>query len=120
MPHVGIGDPGVLTAVFGGGPVPTLVGLFGLFIGVLVRRTAAALAVLFGILTVVPLIASMLPGRLSANLAEFLPGGAGEQAWKLLHTGPYTLGPWQGLGVLAAYVAATAAAGVVLLRRRDV
>jgi ABC-2 type transport system permease protein len=120
VPHVGLGDPGVLTAAFGGGLYLTLVGLFGLFTGLLVRRTPAALAVLFGILTVAPLIASMLPGRLGANLAEFMPGSAGEQAWKLVHTGPYTLGPWQGLGVLAACVATTAAAGLVLLRRRDV
>ena len=41
--HVGIGDPGVLTAVFGAGLYLTLVGLLGMFIGVLVRHTPAAL-----------------------------------------------------------------------------
>jgi ABC-type transport system involved in multi-copper enzyme maturation permease subunit len=52
--HVVIGDPGVLTAVFGGGLYLTAVGLLGLFIGVLLRRTPGALAALFGILLVVP------------------------------------------------------------------
>jgi len=30
------------------------------------------------------------------------------------------LGPWQGFGVLCAYVAAAALAAFVLIRRRDV
>jgi hypothetical protein len=36
-----------------------------------------------------------------------------------VHSGPYTLGPWQGLGVLAAYVAVAAVAAFVLILRRD-
>jgi ABC-type transport system involved in multi-copper enzyme maturation permease subunit len=117
--HVGIGDPGVLTAVFGGGLYLTLVGLLGLFIGVLVRRTPAALAAVFGLVLVLPVIAGMLSGKIGEQLGEFLPGNAGGEVWKLLHGGAYTLGPWQGLGVLAAYVAAAAVAAFVLVRRRD-
>jgi ABC-2 type transport system permease protein len=118
--HVAIGDPGVLTAVFGGGLYLTLVGLFGLLIGVVVRRTAGALTALFGILVVLPVVAAEVPGTISSNVAEYLPGNAGDQAWRLLHTGAYTLGPWQGLGVLGGYVAATAVAAFVLIRTRDV
>jgi ABC-type transport system involved in multi-copper enzyme maturation permease subunit len=118
--HVAVGDPGVLTAVFGGGLYLTLVGLFGLFIGVLVRRTAGALIALFGILAILPLILSQLPSTLSSRIAEFLPSNAGEEAWKLLHGGAYSLGPWPGLAVVGAYVAATAAAAFVFIHRRDV
>jgi len=118
--HVTIGDPGVLTAVLGGGIYLTLIGLFGLFLGVLVRRTASALIALFVFLLILPVAAAMLPGKLSSNLAEFLPSNAGGQIWKLLPGGAYALGPWQGLGVLIAYVAATAVAAFVLIRRRDV
>jgi hypothetical protein len=117
--HVAIGDPGVLTAVFGGGLYLTLIGLLGLFVGVLVRRTPAALAVLFGLLLVVPVAVAMLPGRIGALVGEFTPSGAGEEIWMLLHGGAYTLGPWQGFGVLAAYVAGAAAAAFALIRRRD-
>ena len=53
--HAGIGDPGVLRAVFGAGLYFTLVGLLGMFTGVLVRRTPAALAALFGLLAVLPI-----------------------------------------------------------------
>jgi hypothetical protein len=116
--HVGIGDPGVLTAVFGAGLYLTLVGLLGLFIGVLVRRTPAALAALFGLLAVLPIVFIEIPGKVTKNLGEYLPD-AGEQAYQLVHSGAYALGPWQGLGVLAAYVAVAAVAAFELILRRD-
>jgi ABC-2 type transport system permease protein len=116
--HVGIGDPGVLTAVFGGGLYLTLVGLLGMFIGVLVRYTPAALAALFGLLAVLPIVFIEIPGKVTKNVGEYMPD-AGEQAYTLVHSGAYTLGPWQGLGVLAAYVAVTALAAFALIRTRD-
>jgi hypothetical protein len=116
--HVGIGDPGVLTAVFGAGLYLTLIGLLGMFIGVLVRRTPAALAALFGLLAVLPIVFIEIPGKITKNLGEYMPD-AGEQAFQLLHNGAYALGPWQGLGVLAAYVAVAALAAVALILRRD-
>jgi ABC-2 type transport system permease protein len=119
VPHASLGDPGVLRAVFGGGLYLTLVALFGLFIGVLIRRTAAALAATFGILLVLPVIASMLPGGIRSNLDKFLPSSAGSQVWQVYHD-PHALGPWQGFGLLALYVAATAVAALILVRRRDV
>ncbi len=116
--HVGIGDPGVLTAVFGAGLYLTLVGLLGMFIGVLVRRTPAALAALFGLLAVLPIVFIEIPGKITKNLGEYLPD-AGENAYTLVHSGAYALGPWQGLGVLAAYVAVAAVAAFALILRRD-
>jgi hypothetical protein len=118
--HVAIGDPGELTAVFGGGLYLTLVGLLGLFIGVLVRRTPAALAALFSLLVVLPILfVNIIPGKITQNLGEYMPGQAGEQAFQLLHGGPYSLGQWQGLGVLAGYVAVAAVAAFALILRRD-
>jgi ABC-2 type transport system permease protein len=116
--HAGIGDPGVLTAVFGAGQYLTLVGLLGMFIGVMVRRTPAALAALFGLLVVLPIVFIEIPGKITKSVGEYLPD-AGEQAYQLLHRGAYALGPWQGLGVLAAYVAVAAFAAFALIRRRD-
>jgi len=86
---------------------------------VLLRRTPAALAALFGILLVSPVAIGLLGGKLSAQLAEFLPDSGGEEIFKLLHSGAYTLGPWQGFAILAAYVAVAAAPAFLLVRRRD-
>jgi ABC-type transport system involved in multi-copper enzyme maturation permease subunit len=116
--HAAISDPGALTAVFGAGLYLTLVGLLGLFIGVLVRRTPAALAVLFGVLAVLPIVLMQIPGTVTKNVGEYLPG-AGEQVFHLLQGGAYTPGPWQGLGVEAAYVALAALAAFAFVLRRD-
>ena len=116
--HAGIGDPGVLTAVFGAGLYLTLIGLLAMFIGVLVRYTPAALAVLFGLLVVLPIVFIQIPGTITKNLGEYLPD-AGQQAFQLVHGGAYALGPWPGLGVLAAYVAVAAVAAFALILRRD-
>jgi hypothetical protein len=110
----------VLAAVVGGGLYLALVGLLGLFTGALLRRTPAALAALFGVLLVLPVAVGMLPGRVGALLGEFMPSTAGSEVWQLVHTGAYTLGPWQGFGVLAGYVSAAGAAALALIRRRDV
>jgi ABC-2 type transport system permease protein len=117
--RAGIGDPGVLKAVFGAGLYLTLIGLLGMFTGALVRRTPAALAVLFGLLAVLPIALILFKGTLAMQLGEYLPRD-GEQAFHLLQGGAYTLGPWQGLGVLAAYVAVAAATAFALTLRRDV
>jgi hypothetical protein len=116
--HAGIGDPGVLTAVFGAGLDFTLIGLLGMFIGVVVRRTPAALAAVLGLLVIPPIVFSQIPGKISKNVGEYMPD-AGGQAYQLLHSGAYALGPWQGLGVLAAYVAVAAFAAFALILRRD-
>jgi ABC-2 type transport system permease protein len=116
--HAGIGDPGVLTAVLGAGLYLTLIGLLGMFTGVLVRRTPAALTALFILLGVLPIALILFKGTLASQLSEYLPR-AGEQAFHLLQGGAYTLGAWQGLGVLAAYVAVAAVAAFALILRRD-
>jgi hypothetical protein len=117
--HAGIGDPGVPTAVFGAGLYLTLIGLLGMFTGVVVRRTPAALAALFGLLVVLPIVVHQIPGKITADVGEYLPG-AGEQAFRqLVHGSANALGRWQGLGVLAAYVAVAGLAAFALILRRD-
>jgi ABC-2 type transport system permease protein len=118
--HASIGDPGVLRAVFGGGVYLLLIGLFGCGLGVLLRRTMAALAALFGILLVLPVAVALVPGDLGARLNEYLPSTAGMEFWTVVRTGNYALGAWPGLAVFALYVVAAGVAALVLLRRRDV
>ncbi len=116
--HAGIGDPGAARAVLGAGLYLTLVGLLGMFTGVLVRRTPAALVALFVLLGVLPIALILFKGTLASQLSEYLPR-AGERVFHLLQGGAYTLGAWQGLGVLAAYVAVAAVAAFALILRRD-
>jgi ABC-2 type transport system permease protein len=112
-----ISDPGVLRAVIGAGLYLTLVGVFGLALGALIRSTAGGIATLFGLLLVLPIIVNFLPGDWSTNINKYLPGSAGQSIMNVLHADD-SLSPWVGFAVFCGYVAlALAAAGVLLVRR---
>lgn len=115
--------PHVLRAVFGAGLYLVGIGLLGMGLGWLLRHTAGAIATLFGILLIVPLLVHFLPDPWPADVTKWLPGGvegtAGVAVWNT-RQGLHSLGPWAGYGVLIAYVAAVLVVGAVMLRRRDV
>ncbi len=59
---VSISEPGVLRAVFGGALYLAAVGLLGIGLGVILRRTAGAVAALVGLLVLAPLVGGV-PSR---------------------------------------------------------
>jgi hypothetical protein len=113
-----LSDPGVLRAVTGGGLYLTLLGLFGLGLGAVIRSSAGAVATLFGVLFVPSLIMTLLPQPWQNTIGPYLPLQAGETIYTVQQqTG--TLGPWAGFGVFSLYAAAALAAGFLLIRHRD-
>ncbi len=66
-----LSDPGVLRAVIGQAVVLTAVALLGASLGFLLRNTAAAIATLFGIVLVLPVV-----GELWTSIAPYLPSNA--------------------------------------------
>ena len=61
---VPISNPGSLRAIFGAALFMTGVGLLGLGCGFIIRNTGGAIAALFGLLLVLPLLAQALPSSL--------------------------------------------------------
>jgi hypothetical protein len=116
---VSISDPGVARVVVGGGLYLTLIGLFGLALGFLLRNTAAGIAAFAAILFVIPPLLNVLPASWDDAVSPYLPSNAG-QAIMQFGSPSHTLGPWTGLGLFAAYTAGLIAAAALLLRRRDV
>jgi ABC-2 type transport system permease protein len=114
-----ISDPGVARVVLGGALYLTLVGLFGLGLGFLLRNTAAGIGAFAAILFVIPPILNVLPTSWDDAISPYLPSNAG-QAIMQFGASAHMLGPWTGLGLFTAYTAAAIAGGAVLLRRRDV
>lgn len=114
-----IGAPGVLRVVIGTALYLTVIGLLGATLGWLLRRGAGALATLFGLLLVLPILGALLPKSWSDVFVPYLPSSLGGD---LLAVQPVTgsLGPWTWFALLCGYVVVLAAAGAVLLRRRDV
>jgi ABC-type transport system involved in multi-copper enzyme maturation permease subunit len=116
---VSLGDPGVARAVLGGALYLATIGLLGLGLATILRRTAAAIATLVGLLLVLPILVNFLPSPWSDDIAKYLPGEAGGAVFHVVQRSSDGLSPWAGFAVLLAYTAVSLVLGAVLLQRRD-
>jgi ABC-type transport system involved in multi-copper enzyme maturation permease subunit len=110
---------GVPRAVLGAALYMTLVGLFAMGLGAIMRNTAAGIATFAGVMFVVPPLISILPSSIANSIDPYLPSNAGEAMMRIGHHA-HTLSPGAGLAVFAGYVVAVIAVAAVLLVRRDV
>ena len=98
-----------------------LIGLFSLGLATAVRDSGASIALLIGLIYIVPLIVQLgvLDPRWERDLEQWSPMNAGMaiQATRDLKSLP--IGPWPGLGVLALWAAGAVLLGGLLLRLRD-
>jgi ABC-2 type transport system permease protein len=113
-----LSDPGVLRAVTGAGLYLAVLGLFGLGLGAVIRFSAGAVAVLFGVLFVPSILITLLPQSWQDTIGPYLPMNAGETIYSV-HRQAHTLQPWTGLGVFCLYAAAALVGGFLLIKRRD-
>jgi len=116
---VSLSQPGVLRAVFGAGLYLTVLGLFALAIGGLIRHTAGAITAVIGMVLVIFPLASLLPSSWGAHVHAYLPTIAGQLITNDKHQSGQLLSPWQGFGVFCAWTALLLIAAIILLDRRD-
>jgi len=114
-----LSDDGVLRSLAGAGLYLALVAVAGVALGVLLRSSAGAIAVLVGVLLILPGLASLLPDSLYDNINPYFPSNAGS-AMYALHQSSDALSPGAGLAVFAGWVALTLAGAAYRLRRTDV
>ena len=111
--------PGVARAVVGGGLYLTVLALLGFGLGVVLRSSAGAIATLFGLLFVPPLLLDLLPDSWKTTVGPYIPMQAGDQVYIATRHEAAALSPWAGFGVFCLYAAATALAGLITVTRRD-
>jgi hypothetical protein len=116
---VSLSQPGVLRAVFGAGLYLTVLGLFALAIGGLIRHTAGAITAVIGMVLIIFPLAGLLPDSWGAHVHAYLPTVAGQLITADKHQSGQLLSPWQGFGVFCAWTALLLIAAVYLLDRRD-
>jgi ABC-2 type transport system permease protein len=119
-PPLSLTDGSVLRAAIGSVLYLALIALLSLGIAALVRDPAAAIGTVLGLLYLSPIIAGVITDPTWHNRIErYAPMNAGlaVQATRNLATLP--IGPWEGLGVLAAWAAAALLTGGAFLRLRD-
>ncbi|MBO2453232.1 ABC transporter permease subunit [Actinomadura barringtoniae] len=114
-----LSSPQALRIVLGVGLYLTVVGLLGTALGVIIRSTAGAIAALFGILLVLPLLGEVLNlTSWGKHITPYLPSNAGGDLLTNMPD-PGSLSPWTGFGLFCLYTAAAMAAAAYLLHRRD-
>jgi ABC-type transport system involved in multi-copper enzyme maturation permease subunit len=115
-----IGDPGVVRAIVGAGLYLTVLGLFALGLGTLIRRTAGAIAAVIGLVLILPGLVNALPSSWQDAISKYLPSLAGQALIGSTRFAPaHQLSPWAGFGVFCGYAVAALVAGAVVLARRD-
>jgi ABC-2 type transport system permease protein len=117
---VSLSQPGVTRAVVGEGLYLTVLGLFALAIGTLIRHSAGAITLVIGLVLVVPGLLSLLDSyNWGAHLHAWFPMVAGGYVTAPHEQAGQLLSPWQGFGVFCVWTALLLACGGYLLQRRD-
>ncbi|MGW7006621.1 ABC transporter permease [Streptomyces sp. NPDC054933] len=113
-----ISNPGVLRAVVGGGLYMALIAMFAMGCAAMLRSPLLSLSILMPFFFLI----SNILGNVSATkkVARYLPDQAGQKIMMVVTRNdgrPY--GPWVGLLIMAAWVAAALLGGYALLKKRD-
>ncbi|MGP3980977.1 ABC transporter permease [Streptomyces sp. KR80] len=114
-----LGDSGVLRAVFGGGLYMGLIAMFSMGVAAMLRSPMLSLGVLMPFFFIISNILGNVDATRKAG--QYLPDQAGSHVMQVVappdDAAPY--GPWGGLAIMAAWVAAALVGGYVVIKRRD-
>ncbi len=116
---VSLGQPGVTRAVIGAILYLTVLGLFAMAIGGLIRHTAGGISIVIASVIVIPPLISLIPGTIANHIHGYWPTVAGELVAQTSQQSGDVLSGWQGFGVFCAWTALLLAACGWLLVRRD-
>jgi ABC-2 type transport system permease protein len=119
-PPLSLADGPVLRAAGGSVLYLALIALLSLGIATAVRDSAAAIGTVLGLLYLPPLAAALVgDADWSRRLQQISPMSAGLVIQDTTELRGLPIGPWAGLGVLAAWAAGALLVGAILLQRRD-
>lgn len=116
---VALDDPGVFRAVTGTALYLTLLAVFSVAVGFLVRSTAAGITFMLAMVLVVAPMVQLIPGRAGEVVHSYLPTEAGMLIGQAKQAPADLLTPWQGFGVFSVWTALVLVLAAVLLKRRD-
>jgi len=113
-------DGPVLRAATGSVLYLVLIGLLSVGVTAVLREAAAAIGVVLGLLYLFPIIVTVIADPdWYRRLQRIGPMTAGLAVQNTVNLGSQPVGPWEGLGILAAWAAAALLAGGLALRLRD-
>ncbi|MDH6119770.1 ABC transporter permease [Kitasatospora sp. GAS204B] len=113
-----LSSAGVVRSLLGAGLYLALVGVIGTALGALLRSIAGGIAMLVGVMMLVPGLALLLPTSWHNDIGPFLPSNAGASMFAVDRQ-PHTLSPGIGLAVIVGWTALVLAAAAYRLVRSD-
>ncbi|MFZ0090153.1 MAG: ABC transporter permease [Solirubrobacteraceae bacterium] len=96
-----------------------LIALLALGVATAIRDTAVSIGAVLALLYLPPLLAQVVADPLRRHIEQIAPMTAGLAIQTTTNLHKLPIAPWAGLGVLAAWAAATLLVAGILLRRRD-
>jgi ABC-2 type transport system permease protein len=119
-PTLSPADASIARAAVGSALYLALIALLSLGIAALVRDSAVAIGLVLALLYLSPIIVQVVSDpRWHNRLQRYTPMNAGLAIQATRNLGSLPIGPWEGLGVLAAWAAGALLAGGAVLRLRD-
>ena len=116
---VSIAHPATLRAAIGSVIYLSLIALLALGVATTVRDTAVSIGIVLALLYVPLLLAQAVSAPLRRHIEQIAPMTAGLAIQATTNLRHQPIGPWAGLGVLAAWTAVCLLIGGLLLQRRD-
>jgi ABC-type transport system involved in multi-copper enzyme maturation permease subunit len=116
---ISLGQPGVTRACVGAVLYLTVLALFSLAVGGLLRHMAAGIATVVALVLVVPPLVSLIPGTIAKHVDGYLPTVAGRLIAQTSQQPDDVLSAWQGFGVFCLWTVVLLAVCGYLLKRRD-
>ncbi len=116
---VALGDSGVARAVFGAGLYLTVLGLFAMSIGAIIRHSAGAITGVIAFVLVLAPLTQLIPGTIGKYIHAYLPSEAGQLIGQAHQQANQVLSPWQGFGVFCLWTAVLLGIAIWLLKSRD-
>ena len=110
--------PGSVRAILGVAGYLTLIGVFAVALGFIIRSTAGGVATLFALLLVLPGLGLLLPSSWEDRILPYLPSNAGSTMFSS-QTAADSLSAGASLLVLLTWVATALAAAALLVTKRD-
>jgi ABC-2 type transport system permease protein len=115
-----LGDGSTLRAAAGSVLYLALIALLSLGVATTVRDSATAIGTVLALLYLFPIIAAAVTDpHWQRHLQQISPMNAGLAIQNTTNLNGLPIGPWDGLGVLAAWAGAAMLAGALTLRLRD-
>jgi hypothetical protein len=119
--HISVSLSGVnvARAVIGAGLYLTVLGLFSMAIGGLIRHTAGAIAGVIAFVIVLEPLSQLIPGTWGNHIHDYLPTAAGRLIYVIRPVSGQVLPAWGGFALFCGWTVALLIAWGVTLQLRD-